>query len=326
MARKIDWERQIGRRLRLRDLHIFLTVMQCSSMAKAAAELGVSQPAVSEVIAGLEHTLGVRLLDRSPHGVEPTMYGRVLLKGGMVALDELKQCIRQIEFLGDKQVGELRIGSPESIAASVLPPVIRQFYEAYPNVLLSVNEISSPPAHWPELRDRQLDVVLERLARPLGKEGDDLNVEVLFSDEMVIAAGAQSPWARRSKVDIAELADEPWILMPTDSWNYKLLAQAFEERGLPRPKVTLSTFSVHLRVNLLASSRFLTVFPRSVLRVNEGLYPVKILPVALPEPPSPWPVVVVTLKNRTLSPVVSVFVEMLRAHVNSKEAGLKLGK
>lgn len=325
MARKIDWERQIGRRMRLRDLHIFLTVMQCSSMAKAAAELGVSQPAVSEVIAGLEETLGVRLLDRSPHGVEPTMYGRVLLKGGTAALDELKQCIRQIEFLGDKQVGELRIGSPESIAASVLPPVIRQFYETYPNVLLSVNEISSPPAHWPELRDRRLDVVLERLARPLDKEGDDLNVEVLFSDEMVIAAGAQSPWARRSKIDIAELADEPWILMPTDSWNYKLLAQAFEERGLPPPKVTLSTFSVHLRVNLLASSRFLTVFPRSVLRVNDGLYPVKILPVAMPEPASPWPVVVVTMKNRTLSPVVSVFVDMLRAHVNSKEAGLKPG-
>jgi DNA-binding transcriptional LysR family regulator len=89
--------------------------------------------------------------------------------------------------------------------------------------------------------------------------------------------------------------------------------------------VTLSTFSVHLRVNLLASSRFLTVFPRSVLRVNEGLYPVKILPVALPEPATPWPVVVVTLKNRTLSPVVGVFVEMLRAHINSKD-GFKLGK
>ena len=207
----------------------------------------------------------------------------------------------------------------------MLPPVLRQFSETYPNVMLSMNEISSPPAHWPELRDRRLDLVLERLARPLGKEGDDLNVEVLFSDEMVIAAGVQNPFARRSKVDLTDIADEPWILMPTDSWNYKLLAQAFEERGLPPPKVTLSTFSVHIRVDLLASSRFLTVFPRSVLRVNEGLYPVKILPVALPEPPSPWPVVVVTLKHRTVSPVAGVFVDMLRAHVRSKD-GLKLGK
>src|SRR5262245_22139202 len=72
MARKIDWESQIGRRLRLRDLHVFFTVVQRGSMAKAAAHLGVSQPAVSEVIADLEHALGVRLLDRNSQGVEPT--------------------------------------------------------------------------------------------------------------------------------------------------------------------------------------------------------------------------------------------------------------
>src|SRR5262249_57045671 len=82
MVRKIDWDNQIGRRLRLRDLHVFFTVVQRGSMAKAAAHLGVSQPAVSEVIGNLEHALGVRLLDRSPQGIEPTMYGRALIKRG----------------------------------------------------------------------------------------------------------------------------------------------------------------------------------------------------------------------------------------------------
>jgi DNA-binding transcriptional LysR family regulator len=323
MARKIDWERQIGRRLRLRDLHVFSTVAQCSSMAKAAAELGVSQPAVSEVIASLEHMLGVRLLDRSPHGVEPTMYGRVLLKGGTAAFDELKQCIKQIEFLGDKQVGELRIGCPESIAASVLPPVIQRFSDAYPNVTLSVNEVSSPPAHWPELRDRRIDLVLERLARPLGKEADDLNVEVLFNDEVAIAAGAHTPWASRSKIDLAELEHEPWILMREDSWNYMTVAQAYKDRGLAPPRVTLSTFSIHLRVNLLASGRYLTIFPRSALGPKGDRFPVKILPVELPPPPRPWPVAVATLKNRTLSPVVGTFIEHLHAYVNSAGSGLE---
>jgi len=323
MARKIDWERQIGRRLRLRDLHVFFTVVQCNSMAKAAGELGVSQPAVSEVIAGLEHMLGVRLLDRSPHGVEVTMYGRALLKGGMAAFDELKQTIKQIEFLGDKQVGELRIGCPESLAASVLSPVIQRFCETYPNVKLAVNEITSPPAHWPELRDRRIDLVLERLVRQVGKDADDLNMEVLFEDEAVIAAGANSRWAGRDKIDIAELADEPWILMPGDSWNFQTVSKAFEERGLPPPKVRLSTFSIHLRVNLLANGRFLTVFPRSALGVNADRYPVIILPIALPPPPRAWPVAVVTLKNRTLSPVVGVFIEHLRDYVRSKESGLK---
>src|SRR5262245_62693887 len=88
MARKIDWESQIGRRLRFRDLHVLSVVVQRGSMAKAAAQLGVAQPSVSEVIADLEHALGVRLLDRSPKGIEPTVYASVLLKRSLVAFDE----------------------------------------------------------------------------------------------------------------------------------------------------------------------------------------------------------------------------------------------
>src|SRR5215472_14825010 len=99
MSRRIDWEGQIGRQLRLRDLHAFFTVVQCRSMAKAAVQLGVSQPAVSKVVADLEHALGVRLFDRSPQGVEPTAFGRALLRRSLVAFDELKQSIRDIEFL-----------------------------------------------------------------------------------------------------------------------------------------------------------------------------------------------------------------------------------
>ena len=79
MRRKIDWEGQLGRRLKLRDLHVFFVVAERGSMAKAAAQLGVTAPTVSEVIADLEHVLGIKLFDRSPQGVEPTMYAKALL-------------------------------------------------------------------------------------------------------------------------------------------------------------------------------------------------------------------------------------------------------
>src|SRR5712671_474356 len=107
MAKTINWESRIGRRLRLRDLHVFFTVVQRGSMAKAAQELGVTQPAVSRVIADLEHTLSVSLLDRSPQRIEPTIYGLALLKRGNVAFDELRQSVRDIEFLADPTVGEV---------------------------------------------------------------------------------------------------------------------------------------------------------------------------------------------------------------------------
>src|SRR5260370_34253353 len=127
MLRKIDWESQIGRRLKLRDLHVFSTVVQFGSMAKAARHLGVSHPAVSEVIADLEHALGVRLLDRSARGIEPTIYGGALLKRSVVVFDELKQSIRDIEFLSDATTGEVRIGCSEALCYTLLPEITLRF-------------------------------------------------------------------------------------------------------------------------------------------------------------------------------------------------------
>src|SRR6266700_6586401 len=144
MLRKIDWEGQIGRRLSLRDLHVFFTVVQRGSMAKAAAQLGVSTPTVSEVIADLENGVGVQLLDRSPQGVEPTRYGHALLKRSLAAFDELKQGIRDIEFLSDPTTGELRIGCSESIAA-ILPPFIRRFSQEFPRVVVHVDNVVPAP-------------------------------------------------------------------------------------------------------------------------------------------------------------------------------------
>ena len=100
MTRKVDWDSQLGRRLKLRDLHVFFAVADRGSMAKAAAQLGVTAPSVSEVTSGLEHLLGVKLFDRSHQGVEATIYGKALLRRGLIAFDELKQGIREIRIFG----------------------------------------------------------------------------------------------------------------------------------------------------------------------------------------------------------------------------------
>src|SRR5215510_9923144 len=142
MVRKIDWESQIGRRLKLRDLHVFSTVVQRGSMAKAAQHLGVSQPSVSEVIANLEHALGVRLLDRSAQGIEPTIYGDALLTRSVAVFDELKQIIRDIQFLSDATTGEVRIGCMEGPWwFTLLPDVILRFSKQYPRIAVHADMI-----------------------------------------------------------------------------------------------------------------------------------------------------------------------------------------
>lgn len=308
MARKIDWESQIGRRLKLRDLHVFFTVTQCGSMAKAAQQLGVSQPAISEVIADLEHALGVRLLDRQPQGVEPTIYGNAVLKRSIAVFDELKQSIRDVEFLADPTTGELRIGTVESLSATILPQVLLQFSRQYPRVVVHVDDLTAPAVEMSGLRNRKYDCMLVRLVTPLSNDPlrEDLNVRLLFDDRLVVAAGAKNRWTRHRKIDLAELIDEPWILGPPGYWHYTRVAEAFQARGLGMPKATMVSLSVTLRTQLMAVGPYISAFGSSVMRLNAHRYNIAVLPVDLPH--QPWPAVLVTLKNRTLSPVVERFI------------------
>ena len=312
MTKDIQWEARIGRRLRLRDLHVFFTTVQRGSMAKAAATLGVSQPAVSKVIAELEHTLGIRLLDRSARGVEPTIYGRALLTRGNAAFDELRQSVRDIEFLADPTVGEVRIGCQETIAAAILPSVIHRFSQAYPRVLLHVEQLGSLAAESSALRQRTIDVGIFLPVKPHDETllADDLNVEVLFHEQLVVVAGRQSHWARRRKIDLAELVDEPWVLTESDTLSHQRVAAAFAARGLGLPKTILLTLSTHLRTNLAASGHYIATIANSTLRVHGDRFSLKALPVDFPA--HPWPALLVTLKNRTLSPVVGRFIQHVR--------------
>src|SRR5450759_3267431 len=118
------WESRIGRRIKLRDLYILSAVVQWGSMAKAASHLAMSQPAVSESIANLEAVLRVRLLDRSTRGIAPTLYAHALLKRGHVVFDELRQGIRDIEFLANPTAGEIRVVTQSLLAAGLLPAAI----------------------------------------------------------------------------------------------------------------------------------------------------------------------------------------------------------
>jgi len=309
MGRRLT-EQQLGRRLRIRDLQVFVAVVECGSMAKAAVQLGVTQPAVSEVIAGLETAFGARLFDRSPHGIETTLYGRALLDRARTVLDELRQGIKDIAFLVDPTVGELRIGAPESITAGFLPEVIEKFAADYPGISSYVDQLTTPALDLPTLRERKLDLALTRLPHSDDLPDSDLNVEVLFDDQVVVAAGQYSRWARRRKIGLSDLIDARWIITPAGSLNPELIVEAFQIAQLKLPTFAVTTFSVHLRTHLLAESNYVTAMPRSVLRSNAKRFGLKELPIKLPA--RSLPVAVVTLKNRTLSPVAELFLKQLR--------------
>lgn len=307
---------RIARSLKLRDLHVFSMVAECGSMSKAAARLHVSPPAVSQVIADLEQGLGVKLFDRTSQGVEATPYGRALLRGGLTAFDTLQQTIKEIEFLADPTVGEVRIGCPEVIAV-LLPPVIQSLSRRHPGIVVQTIDVSAPTLDLPQVRDRSIDLAIVPVAAPPSRSTipDDLHVEVLLNDETVVVAGQNSSWARRREINIAELAEERWILPPPQTLNSMVVMEAFREVGADAPIVSLVTYSIQLRVNLVADAPYITVLPRSMLRLYGFRLPIKVLPIKLPR--REWPMVMVTLKDRTPNPISKLFKEHLRNSIKS---------
>lgn len=312
MPRITHWERHIGRRLRLRDLFVFFTVVDSGSMAKAAKKLGVSTPSVSALLADVEHALGVRLLDRTPKGVVPTVFGKAILTRGRAAFDELQQGIRDIEFLADPSAGEVRIACPESSAA-FLAVVVERVAERHPGMRFQVQVVSrAPDTQFPELRDRTVDFRLSRLTGlpEGGRLGEDFRAEVLFDDPFSVLVGEGSKWAGRRKVDIAELVNEPWICTSHDAAAALFVAEAFKRRGLAPPKPRLETFSIHLRSILAGTGKYIAVLPRSFLRAGATQHRLKELPIQLSAEPSP--VAAVMLRDRTLTPAVNVVITMAK--------------
>jgi len=303
----MDWADRIGRRVKLRDLHVLLAVAQWGSMAKAARHLSTSQPVVSKTIAELEHALGVRLLDRNPQGIVPTMYGRALMSRGLAIFDELREGIKELEFLADPAAGELRIGSPETMNAGLLPAITERLAARHPRVVLHVVQANTVTEDFRELRERTVDLMLGRVSRPLD---DDLEAEVLYEDRLFVVAATDSTWARRRKVALADLAGEPWVNAPSDSIVGSYLAEIFAAEGLTPPKPSEVSFSMVLRNMLLASGRHVAVLPGSVLRFSAERFGLRALPIRLPATRAS--VSVITLKGRTLSPVARVFTECAR--------------
>ena len=323
MLRKIDWDSQIGRRLRLRDLHVFYAVAQRGSMAKAALQLGVSTPTVSEVIADLEHGLGVRLLDRSPKGVEPTRYGYALLKRTITVFDELKQGVQELADLDDPATGEVRIACPLALSTTAIPHIFERFLKEYPRVVLHLDEVTAASAarNLQDLRDRKYDVVFG-LGYPADEwSADDLKIDTVFDEALVIVAGAKSKWvSRRRPVDLVELVNEPWITQGPQTWNHQILSEACRVRGIATPRGRVVTLSISVIAHFLADGDFITAMPRSVACFHSF----KILPVKLPD--RPWPMKIATLRKRTQSPAAKRFIEYAREFARSNRGTRRSSK
>ena len=160
------WSDRVGRRLKLRDLHIVLAVAESGSMVKAATDLAISQPSISKATAEVKHVLGLRLFDRGPRGIEPTIYGHALVQCGIAVFDELCRGVKQLEVLVDATVEELRIGCNETLAAGFVPAIIERPSRQYPRVPVHVVPANREALLNREFPQRTIDLAVAPVSNP----------------------------------------------------------------------------------------------------------------------------------------------------------------
>lgn len=304
----VPWDRRLKRRLKLRDLEILMAVVEAGSMGKAAQQLDLFQPAISKAIADLEYSLGVRLVDRTQRGVEPTAYGLALIKRGEAVFDELKLGIQEIEFLADPSAGELRIGGSDPMVAGLIPAIIDRISRRHPRVAFRVIHGASDRQMFQALRQRDLDMFITRVVNET--IDDDLHLEILFNEPFLVAAGQQNPLSHRRRIELRHLVDEPWVLPRPETIVGSLVATMFRVNGCDLPRNAVLCNSMQLNHALLATGRYFTVYSNSFLQLSAKMIGIKVLPVKLQMQSTPAGVV--TLKNRTTSPIAKMFISQAR--------------
>ncbi len=165
------------------------------------------------------------------------------------------------------------------MAAGFVPAVIDRLSRKYPQIAVHVVAAQTGEQEFRELRERSVDLMLGRLMKPVSDE--EMAIEVLCEDAFFVVTGAQSRWARRHKIALTELLNEPWIFFPANSVTSAYIAEGFRANGVEVPRQSVTSFSLQVRMHLLATGRFLTVLQGSVLRFNAKRWSLKALPIDL---------------------------------------------
>jgi len=245
-----------------RKVQIFLAAVRHGNLTEAAAELGLSQPALSKSIKALERSLGARLLERGRFGVSPTPFGQALLQHGQVVEAELRHAIDEIEALKGARGGHVRVGCGPTEANRLLPLALERLAASDPalrvTVLYGLNEALMP---W--VKQGEVDFALSSV--PPRAQDPDLRHEPLFTETAVVVARAGHPLAAERAIQPTRLRACRWILPRPRELESLAFDDFFRRHGLEPPAAGIETTSTVLMKSYVLQSDALTFIPRELI-------------------------------------------------------------
>jgi DNA-binding transcriptional LysR family regulator len=289
------------------NLQTFIAAAERGSFSLAAEQLYLTQPAVSKRIATLEGELNAALFDRIGRRVSLTEAGRELLPRAKAILRDIEDSRRMISNLTGTVAGRLSIGTSHHIGLHRLPPVLRQFTKAYPEVSLDLQFMDSEAAcRAVQTGDLELGIVTLPL-KPLA----DLYSEVIWPDPLDVVVGHEHPLARQSKPSFAQLAEHPAILPSPGTYTRELLEQTLGKKGMQLTAGMTTNYLETIKMMVSVGLGW-SVLPRSML--GKELIPLKIRGITPVRQLG-----IVRHKARTLSNAASAMINTLQSLKDKRE-------
>ncbi len=262
--------RHIRSRLRIRHLELLLRLDQARSFHKAAASMGMTQPAASKLLQEIENMFGVPLFERSRRGISPTTFGVALLRKAELLLADLDSARDEIESLRHGATGRVRVGVLQVAIPVLLPRAFAHLQALHPRISML-------------LQEGQNDTILAALARGeldcvLGRMAEDalpaaMRWEVLYQEPVCIAARSGHPLARYKRITAAMLAEFPWIMPPVGAPLRPAIERYFREQDVMPPLAAVDSVSVLANFMLLRDTDLLAAMPLAVAQhyAQQGL-------------------------------------------------------
>lgn len=298
---------RLPRYLRLRELRIFLTVMEQRSFRKAATTLHVTQPAITKAIANLEDVLSVRLFDRTANGVEPTAHGTTFARHARAVFEELRHAAQELALVSSGVSGRLRIGSVPLPGGYMLPLAVNRLLQRHPAIFVTIEEMREAEI-LEEVRKRSLDVALVRLL--LVPPSEDMRVETLFEPTLCVLAARSHRLAAQPVVTWPELVRERWVLPRADSAYAGHVRRVLARLDLDMPRACVETPSIHMQYALVMHGGMLAFGSRPPKVTSPFRDQLVRLPLNLPVAPNP--IGAITLASHGPDPLVEQLLAEIR--------------
>ncbi|MGV8938557.1 MAG: LysR family transcriptional regulator [Allorhizobium sp.] len=259
-----------------RQLRNLVLVGRYASFGVAAEKLNLTQPALSKSIRALEQSVGVKLLDRGPWGVKPTVYGTKLIEYGELVLALALEAENELDAMRGARRGTLRIGATTTAMRELVPMSVKGFLANKPEVDVSASEELNTVLY-NSLLSGALDVVV--MAKPHETVNDEIELRKLMDIPIDIVADRGHELASRSRVGLADLVPYFWIMPPRPEPDRLALESLFSAAQLPRPRAACETTSSSFQMSMIANSQWLSYLTRTSIftRPNDARFvPLKL--------------------------------------------------